>query len=74
MQVSELRFWTKARTQNEIANDMYVCDPQSDGLEAYWKMNEGKRRHLLRTPQATATTGKAATLPVWIPNVRIDGK
>ncbi len=73
VQVSELRFWTKARTQNEIANDMYVCDPQSDGLEAYWKMNEGSG-DTFKDATGHGNNGKAATLPAWIPNVRIDGK
>ena len=73
VQVSELRFWTKARTQNEVANDMYVCDPASDGLEAYWKMNEGSG-DTFKDATGHGNNGKAATLPAWIPNVRIDGK
>ena len=73
VQVSELRFWTKARTQNEVANDMYVCDPASDGLEAYWKMNEGSG-DTFKDATGHGNNGKAATLPTWNANVRIDGK
>ena len=72
-QVSALRFWTKARTQNEIANNMYVCDPKSDGLEAYWKMNEGQG-DILNDATGHGNTGKIAAVPTWNTNVRIDGK
>ena len=52
---------------------MYVCDPQSDGLEAYWKMNEGSG-DTFKDATGHGNNGRAATLPAWIPNVRIDGK
>lgn len=38
----EVRFWTKAITATQIKDNMFSVDPQSDGLEAYWKMNEGE--------------------------------
>ena len=38
--LSEVRVWTRALTQTEIANNMYYVDPKSDGLLAYWRMNE----------------------------------
>ena len=71
---SELRFWTKARSQAEIANNMYVTDPQTDGLEAYWKMDEGagdEFRDATGHGNICKTTGGE---PTWTPNVRIDGK
>lgn len=40
-EISELRVWTVQRTQEQIASSMYMVDPQSDGLLAYWKFNEG---------------------------------
>lgn len=73
VKVSELRLWTKARTQNEIINDMYECDPSSDGLEAYWKMNEGSG-DTFKDATGHGNEGKATTVPTWIHNVRIDGK
>ncbi len=39
--VSELRFWSVARSQSEIESNMYVVSPDSPGLEVYWKCNEG---------------------------------
>jgi len=71
---SELRFWTKARSQAEISNNMYVLDPHSDGLEAYWKMDEGKGDEFT---DATGHGNICKTTngePTWTPNVRIDGK
>lgn len=42
--MSEVRVWNRALTQDEInAKDhFYYVDPSSDGLVAYWKLNEGE--------------------------------
>ncbi|MCD7795691.1 MAG: DUF1735 and LamG domain-containing protein, partial [Alistipes sp.] len=40
-EISELRVWTVQRTQEQIVSSMYTVDPQSEGLLAYWKFNEG---------------------------------
>lgn len=42
--MSEVRIWNRALTQDEInAKDhFYYVDPSSEGLVAYWKMNEGE--------------------------------
>jgi hypothetical protein len=37
----ELRIWKTVRTQEEIASNMYEVAPDSEGLMAYWKMDEG---------------------------------
>lgn len=39
--IAEARVWNKALTGSEIANlkDLVICDPQTPGLLAYWKMN-----------------------------------
>ena len=37
--VAEVRVWTRALSQSEIANNMNYVDPQSEGLLAYWRMN-----------------------------------
>lgn len=43
----EVRWWTKAISGSQIKNNMFSIDPQSDGLEGYWKMNaiDGKILH-----------------------------
>lgn len=41
--ISEVRIWNKTLTQEAIkeVNHFYSVDPDSDGLVAYWKFNEG---------------------------------
>ena len=71
---SEVRLWRVARSQAEIANNMYVIDPHTEGLEAYWKMNEGQGDEFT---DYTGNGNKCKTTsgePTWTPNVRIDGK
>lgn len=38
--IAEVRVWTRALSQSELANNMNYVDPQSDGLLAYWRMNK----------------------------------
>lgn len=40
-EMSELRIWNYARSVVEIAENPYYVDPNSDGLVAYWKFDEG---------------------------------
>lgn len=42
--VNEIRFWSVPRSQAQIVNNMYAVDPESQGLEGYWKCNEGEGR------------------------------
>ena len=41
--MSEVRIWNRVLTTDELGNEArrYVVEPQSDGLVAYWKFNEG---------------------------------
>lgn len=73
VKVSELRFWTVARSQAQIANNMYACDPKSTDLEAYWKLNEGQG-DTFKDATGHNNTGKCVAVPTWEQNVRIDGK
>ena len=72
---SEVRFWQRARSQAEIANNMYACDPTPPGLITYYKMNEGEGysfRDASGNGNNAETNGQA--VPEWIQDVRIDGK
>ena len=40
-EISECRIWNVVRTQEEIANNPYEVDPESEGLVAYWKCDDG---------------------------------
>lgn len=73
VKVSELRFWTVARTQAQIFNNMYACDAASEGLEAYWKLNEGQG-DTFTDATGHGNTGKCVAVPDWEQSVRIDGK
>lgn len=71
--VSEFRLWTVARSQGEVANNMYVINPESKGLFAYFKFNEGRGNEFAdATGHGNSCRAKGTTQ--WIPNVRIDGK
>ncbi len=72
--MSELRFWTKAISQTQIQNNMFVTNPQSEGLEGYWKMNEGEGA-TFNDATGHGNTGTATNGVVrWVPGVRSDGK
>lgn len=43
---NELRFWTVCRSQGEIANNMYVVAPDTEGLFIYWKCDEGSGKNV----------------------------
>lgn len=72
---SEMRLWNKARTQKEILNNMYACDPATPGLVFYFKFNEdeGSLFHDA-TGNGYDVSTDGGVEPVWIQNVRIDGK
>lgn len=71
--VSEFRLWTVARSQGEVANNMYVISPDSKGLFAYFKFNEGSGNSFAdATGHGNTCTAQGTTR--WVQNVRIDGK
>ena len=39
--ICECRIWNIVRTQEQIASNFYEVDPESEGLVAYWKFDEG---------------------------------
>lgn len=39
--IAEIRVWDRALSPAEIQGNLCGCDPQADGLRAYWKLNEG---------------------------------
>lgn len=41
-EIAECRIWNVVRTQAEIAASPYEVDPDSPGLVAYWKFDEGQ--------------------------------
>ena len=72
-EISELRVWNVQRTADEIAGNPYEVDPESDGLIAYWKFNEGAGNtihdHTGHGNDITAVGGEPTWIPVEIPAI-----
>lgn len=73
VKVSELRFWTKAISQTQIKENMYSIDPTTEGLEAYWKLDEGSGNDF-KDYTGHGNNGRSVGTTVWSPNERLDGK
>lgn len=76
--ISEIRVWTKALSQPQIANNMYAADQASEGLYAYFKMNEGSGHEFSDVRKngniAFVSPALYAQETYWRHDVRIDGK
>ncbi|MCD2421809.1 DUF1735 and LamG domain-containing protein [Niabella pedocola] len=68
--LNEVRFWTKAISQDQIKNNMYAINPKTDGLEAYWKMNEGVG-NVFADATGHGCTATAAGTVSWSEGVRM---
>lgn len=84
---SELRIWNTARTLEQLRDNEYTVDPTTPGLLHYWKMNEGQGGTFANSvaggPALNVYDGyydekhpEKSTIqtPVWVSNVRSDGK
>lgn len=65
-EISELRVWSVARTPEQIAGNMYGVSPDSEGLVAYWKFNEGSGSTIIDHANGTNLSAAGGT-PTWIP-------
>lgn len=82
--VSEVRFWSVARSADELVEYEYSVSPKSKGLLHYWRMNEGQGRELKNSvegqpsmfvvgyDQTNAREVEATTR--WMTGVRSDDK
>lgn len=66
---SELRVWSVARKGSEIANNMYTVDPTTEGLEIYWKLNDGTG-NVLKDSSPNGRDGKMYEAPIWKSGIR----
>lgn len=72
--VSEVRFWTTAISQSQIQNNMFAINPKSEGLEGYWKLNEGSGS-TFKDATGHGNDGVAPNGVVkWVDGIRSDGK
>lgn len=73
VKVSEIRFWTKAISATQIQNNMFNIDPQTDGLEAYWRLNEGEGNEF-EDYTGHGNICKSTGTTQWIHGVKADNK
>lgn len=73
VKVSELRFWTKAISATQIMNNMFSIDPKTEGLEAYWRLNEGAGNEFVDAT-GNGNICKSTGTTKWIQNVKADNK
>ena len=73
MKIREVRIWDCPITQTQIKDNMYTIDPKSEGLQGYWKMNEGTGS-ILHDFSENGNDAVIDGTPVWLDNVRSDQK
>lgn len=66
---SELRMWSVARTAPQIASNMYTVDPTTEGLEVYWKCNEGEGK-IIKDHSGNGRDVILPTVPIWVSGQR----
>lgn len=62
---SECRIWNIVRTQEEISNNVYEVDPQTPGLVAYWKFDEGEGQ-VIRDHTGNGNNAEAPRPIPWV--------
>lgn len=72
--VNEIRFWTVARTPTQIAGNMYVVNPSSEGLAGYWRCNEGKGNLFVDSSPNKNDMQASETNVEWTHKVRMPAK
>ncbi len=68
--MSEVRVWNVKRTADDINKSMYGVSPETEGLIAYWKFNEGQGSTITdHSPYGTHITAVPAgrNEPTWVP-------
>ncbi len=65
---SEVRIWDRPLSAGEISaeNHFYMVDPSSNGLQAYWKFDEGAGNHI-KDWSANGNDLTVESAPKWIP-------
>ena len=72
-EISELRIWSVQRTAEQIAGNPYEVSPDSEGLIAYWKFNEGAGNtihdHTGHGNDISSVGGEPTWIPVELPSL-----
>lgn len=62
--IAEVRIWNVVRTQEQIAANPYYVDPTSEGLVAYWKLDD-MSTNVVRDYTGNGNDGTAKTTLSW---------
>lgn len=73
IRVSELRLWTTTRSGEQIKENMYTVNPKTEGLAAYWKLNEGTGTEFKDYTEKNDNAYTNGT-PNWLLNQKLDIK
>lgn len=73
-EICEARIWNVVRTQEEIYKNMYDVDPQTPGLQAYWKFNDGKGNNTVKDYTGNGNDAVAYTTAVWPDGIEVPQK
>lgn len=65
---SELRIWSVCRSAAQVQNNMTTTSAKSEGLVAYWRMNEGTG-NTFEDCTGNGHTLKTEKTPVWVENI-----
>ncbi len=70
---SEIRIWSIPRSADQIKNNMYSVDPTTQGLEAYWRLNEGEGAQFLdaTSHNEPAYAGENGISTVWYKHQKV---
>ena len=72
-EICEVRIWNVIRSQEEIYKNMYDVDPQTTGLKAYWKFNEGKG-DIAKDYTENGNDAKAYAKAIWPEGIEVTQK
>lgn len=67
--MSEARIWSVVRTELQIQNNMKIVSPNSPGLEAYWRFNEGEGT-VFEDATGNGHTIKTSKKFSWVPKIK----
>lgn len=72
-EICEVRVWNVVRSQEEIWKNMYDVDPQTPGLKAYWKFNEGEG-NIVKDHTGNGNDAVAHNKAVWPDGIEVPKK
>lgn len=73
-EICEVRIWNVIRSQEELYRNMYDIDPQTPGLKAYWKFNEGKGNNIAKDFTGNGNDAIAHNDAIWPDGIEVTKK